>query len=165
MEVHGHLGCGFLEPVYQEALEIELAERGIPSERQVEIDICYKGHTLSSKYRPDFICFGDVVVELKALAAITDNERAQVINYLKASGLARGLLINFGAQRLQFERFIFTHSKKPSASSASSADWASPSASSASSADGPSPSASSADRASPSASSADHIPPSASSAD
>jgi GxxExxY protein len=107
MEVHRELGPGFLEAVYQEAMEFELADRQIVNRPQVELAIRFKQRTLKTKYKPDFICFGDVIVEIKALKALTDIERAQVINYLKATGIHRALLINFGAKQLEFERFVF----------------------------------------------------------
>ena len=118
MEVHKQLGCGFLEAVYQEALAIELRLRQIPFEREQELPVFYKGNQLVTFYKADFVCFGNIVVELKALSDITNIERAQILNYLKAIGHQRGLLINFGATRLQYERFIHSSSAK----SASSAD-------------------------------------------
>jgi len=96
MEVHKELGCGFLDPVYQEALAIELADRGIDHQAQVEIPIWYKGKRLQAKYRADFLCFDSVIAELKALSVLSGTEEAQVINYLKASGHETGLLLNFG---------------------------------------------------------------------
>ncbi len=107
MEVHRTIGCGFLEAVYQEALGIELALREIPFQREVELPICYKGQILSTSYRADFICFRDVVVELKALSHLSGQEESQIINYLKATGLKIGLLLNFGAECLEYKRFIF----------------------------------------------------------
>src|SRR3972149_5562296 len=95
MEVHRELGCGFLEPVYQEALGIELADRGIGHQAQVEIPIRYKGRLLQAKYRADFLCYESVITELKALSVLSGTEEAQVINYLKASGHETGLLLNF----------------------------------------------------------------------
>ncbi|MBI3922334.1 MAG: GxxExxY protein [Armatimonadetes bacterium] len=109
MEVHRQLGHGFLEGVYQDALEIELTLRGIPFDREAEVPVDYKGRRLKSSYRADFICYGEVVVELKALAKLTNNEMAQGINYLKGTGLSRGLLVNFGAPSLEHKRLIFTH--------------------------------------------------------
>lgn len=106
MEVHGQLGHGFLEPVYQEALAVELAQRGISAQREVAIPVRYKGVTLSCAYRADFVCFDEILIELKALERLTSREYAQVLNYLKATGLKRGLLLNFGTLRLQYERIV-----------------------------------------------------------
>jgi GxxExxY protein len=106
MEVHSILGCGFLEPVYQEAMCLELADRSIPFVPQVELPVSYKGKLLAAKYKPDFICFDEIVVELKALSELGGTEEAQVLNYLKASGHRTGLLINFGTKSLQFKRYI-----------------------------------------------------------
>ena len=108
MEVHRQLGSGFLEIVYQEALAVEFQERGIPFEREVELPVVYKERRLECSYRADFVCFGSVVVELKALAEVTPREHSQVINYLKATRLSRGLLLNFGAPRLEYKRIILT---------------------------------------------------------
>jgi GxxExxY protein len=111
MEVHRELGCGFLEPVYQEALERELVLREIPFAREVRLLIHYKGQKLECQYKADFVCFECVIVELKALAKLSGVEYSQVLNYLKASGMDRGLLVNFGAPSLEFKRFI--RSKNP----------------------------------------------------
>jgi GxxExxY protein len=81
MEVHSVLGCGFLEPVYQEALALELANRQIPFQAQLELRISYKGHRLAAFYMPDFVCFDSVIVELKALAHISSTEEAKLLNY------------------------------------------------------------------------------------
>ena len=89
MEVHRQLGCGFLEPVYQEALRIELASRAIPFESQRQFPVIYKGCRLDAFYKPDFICYEEVVVELKALARLSSSEESQVINYLKVTGLTQ----------------------------------------------------------------------------
>jgi len=110
MEVHRQLGCGFLEPVYQEALAIEFTNRQIPFDREVKLPLEYKGRPLESKYCADFICFSSIVVELKALARTGGTEEAQVINYLKATGHSVGLLINFGARSLEHRRFVLTKS-------------------------------------------------------
>lgn len=85
MEVHKQLGCGFLEPVYQEALAIEFSKRGIPFSREVKLSVFYKEMRLNTPYRVDFICFDEIAVELKALAHLSGTEEAQLINYLKAS--------------------------------------------------------------------------------
>lgn len=106
MEVHKELGSGFLEPVYQEALERELTNRGIPFKSQPVAQIKYKGTPLKKAYQPDLICFEDILVELKALSTLTGNDVAQVINYLKATELKTGLLINFGARTLQYKRLV-----------------------------------------------------------
>jgi GxxExxY protein len=106
MEVHRILGAGFLEPVYQAALEVELARRAVPSEREVELPVYYREEPLGVRYRVDFICFGEVLVELKALERVTKREENQVIHYLVASRLGRGLLLNFGASSLQYRRLV-----------------------------------------------------------
>ena len=106
MAVHNELGCGFLEAVYQDALEIEFKKRGIPYEREKKIDVFYSGEKLSSFYRPDFLCFGEVVVETKALTRVAGTEEAQVINQLKASGMYKALLINFGLPKLDYKRMV-----------------------------------------------------------
>ena len=109
MEVHRELRNGLSEPVYQDAMEVEMTLRSIPFVREQQITVIYKGHQLASKYRADFVCYGDVIVELKALDRITDTERAQVINYLKATGYKVALLINFGAKSLEYERIVLNY--------------------------------------------------------
>jgi GxxExxY protein len=109
MEVHRVLGHGFLEAVYRDATIIELIERQVPHESEVKLIIKYKQKILPSYYRADLICFGEVLVEIKALARLTSIEEAQVLNYLKATGLSRALLLNFGAPSLQYKRLVFTH--------------------------------------------------------
>ena len=95
-EVYRVMGCGFLEAVYQECLEKELAARGIPFVAQQELRLYYKGETLRQFYKPDLICFGKIIVELKAISALSGEHKAQVLNYLKATGHEVGLLVNFG---------------------------------------------------------------------
>jgi GxxExxY protein len=107
MEVHKELGCGFLEPVYQEALGREFSTQGIPFKPQPVIEISYKGKLLSKKYQPDFICYDEVIIEIKALSSLSGIEEAQLINYLKATGLKVGLLINFGNKSLEYKRLVY----------------------------------------------------------
>ncbi len=106
MEVHSELGCGFLEAIYQEALELSFMDTEIPFEREVQLDVFYKGRELNKKYFADFICFDEVIVELKAVNALTDVHYVQVLNYLKATGKRVGLLVNFGAKSLQYKRVV-----------------------------------------------------------
>ena len=108
MEVHSELGAGFLESVYQEVLAREFLLRGIPFAAEVELPIFYKGERLTTFFRADFICFGEVVVELKALKTLSGVEESQLLNYLKATGNERGLLLNFGSPRLEVKRMVFT---------------------------------------------------------
>jgi GxxExxY protein len=107
MEVHKVLGAGFLEAVYQEALEMEFRLRNIPYEREKQLRISYKGKELSKFYFADFVCFDHIIVEIKALSALTNDHLSQVLNYLKATGNVIGLLINFGQQSLEYKRVIF----------------------------------------------------------
>ena len=95
-EVHNTIGCGFLEAVYQECLERELLSLGIPFKAQEALVISYKGEPLKQRYVPDFICFDKIIVEIKAVKKMTDVHKAQVINYLKATNMQLGLLVNFG---------------------------------------------------------------------
>jgi GxxExxY protein len=106
MEVHRQLGSGFREPVYQAALEIELGLQGVPYEPQAPVQVFYKGQPLSAPLRADFICYGQILVEIKALAHLSGTEQAQVLHYLKATGIRLALLINFGASSLEFERIV-----------------------------------------------------------
>jgi GxxExxY protein len=106
MTVHTTLGCGFLEAVYQEALEIEFQFLGIPYEREKKLPLTYREKPLKSYYQSDFLCYDSVIVEVKALQRLSGTEEAQVINYLKSSGLHRGLLLNFGTPSLQQKRYV-----------------------------------------------------------
>jgi GxxExxY protein len=106
MEVHRELGCGLLECPYKDALEVEMNARGDPFRREVEVPVFYKGQRLRSFYVADFVCFERLIVEAKAIKSLTDIDRAQTINYLKATGYERALLMNFGALSLQYERIV-----------------------------------------------------------
>lgn len=107
IEVHRELGPGFLEAVYQEAMEIELHNRGIPFQSQQPFQIFYKGQKLRKEYSPDLICYGQIIAELKVVDKLSGKEQAQILNYLKATGLRIGLLINFGSpDTLEWKRFI-----------------------------------------------------------
>ncbi len=106
MAVHNELGCGFLEAVYQDALEIEFKMRGIPYEREKRLDVFYSGEKLNSFYRTDFLCFGEVLVETKALSKMSGTEDFQIINQLRASKLHKALLINFGMSKLETKRMV-----------------------------------------------------------
>jgi GxxExxY protein len=112
MEVHRLLGCGFLEAVYQEALELEFQARNIPYEREKTLQISYKGKKLKKEYVADFVCFDSVIVELKALSALNNDHLAQVINYLKATEIEIGLLINFGTASLEHKRLVYESKRK-----------------------------------------------------
>ena len=94
--VYSVLGDGFLEAVYQEALEIEFQRRGIPYEREKELEIVYDGVVLQKKYVADFVCYGKIIIELKAISELEDSNRGQIRNYLKATNFRLGLLVNFG---------------------------------------------------------------------
>jgi GxxExxY protein len=109
MSVHRELGHGFLEAVYQEALAVELMNCAVPFAREVALPIRYRRQRLNTGYRADFLCFDEVMVEVKALERLTTGEESQVINYLKASGRARGLLLNFGGGSLEHKRLVWTH--------------------------------------------------------
>lgn len=106
MEVHGELKNGFLESVYQEALAKEFNLKGIPFEKESLINIFYKGDKLDKYYKTDFICYNDIIIELKALGDLTSEHEAQLINYLKATRKRLGILINFGKSSLQYKRII-----------------------------------------------------------
>lgn len=106
MEFHKQLGCGFLEVVYQKALASEFEALKIPFGKEVQFPISYKGQKLDCCYHADFVCYDCIIVELKALDALTGQHDSQLINYLKASHFKRGLLINFGKQSLEYRRRI-----------------------------------------------------------
>jgi len=106
MEVHKELGCGFLEQVYQEAVEREFFTKMIPFEREVPLQIIYKGRKLEKEYFADFLCHNKIVLELKAVHEFSSEHKAQVINYLKATGYKLGILVNFGQTKLEYKRLV-----------------------------------------------------------
>ncbi len=107
MEVYYQLGRGFLEPIYQEAFEMELRRRRLPFEHQKELTVLYKEQPLEKKYVPDLICFNEIVVELKALDRLSGVEEAQLLNYLRMTKMRVGLLINFGSRlTLEWKRYV-----------------------------------------------------------
>jgi GxxExxY protein len=108
MEVHSTLGCGFLEAVYHEALIAEMISRQIPFTHEVELPIIYKNQKQETTYRADFICYSSVIIEVKALDNLSSKEESQLINYLKATRLELGLLINFGHTSLEYKRYIYS---------------------------------------------------------
>jgi GxxExxY protein len=106
-EVYKEKGCGFLEPVYQECLAMELEIQGIPFEEQVGLTLDYKGQALQQTYKPDFVCFGKIILEVKSVSKLADEHRAQVHNYLKSTGYQLGLLVNFGHYpKLEWQRIV-----------------------------------------------------------
>jgi GxxExxY protein len=112
LEVYREKGCGFLEAVYQECLEIELELQGIPFVAKKPLDLDYKTRPLKTRYESDFVCYDCIIVELKAVKEITDDHRAQVQNYLKATKFQLGLLVNFGHfPRLEIERIVNTRGR------------------------------------------------------
>ncbi|MDB5293717.1 MAG: hypothetical protein JWL69_4958 [Phycisphaerales bacterium] len=106
MEVHRILGPGFLEAVYKDALEIEFKLREIPYLREVPLTVYYKEWALDSTYRADFVCFTDIIVEAKAISVLSNGDRAQTIHYLRITHHRRGMMLNFGAASLEFERLV-----------------------------------------------------------
>lgn len=111
-EVYREKGCGFAEPVYQECMEIELRLQDIPNVPQKKLPLDYKGTPLRLRYEPDFICYDKIILELKAVTDLADEHRAQLQNYLKATGLQLGLLVNFGHYpKLQIERIVNTRGR------------------------------------------------------
>jgi GxxExxY protein len=106
-EVYKEMGCGFLEAVYQECLELELTSQAVPFRRQAELALLHKGRPLKQKYVPDFILYEKIILEIKAVSELADSHRAQVHNYLKATGHRLGLLVNFGHHpKLSWERIV-----------------------------------------------------------
>ena len=105
MEVHNTLGQGFLESVYQEAMEIELKKRDVPFEPQSKIQIQYKDVCLDRYFIADFVCYDKIIVELKAVSVILPEHEAQIINYLKATGFKLGILLNFNEESLFYKRY------------------------------------------------------------
>ncbi len=106
MHVHTQLGCGFLEPVYQEALERTFKKQGIPYEREKPLKIMFDGEPLTKEYIADFVCYGKIIVELKAVAKITSEHLAQTLNYLNATGYKLGIIYNFGERSLTSKRVV-----------------------------------------------------------
>ncbi|NJN26300.1 MAG: GxxExxY protein [Cyclobacteriaceae bacterium] len=111
MTVHRELGHGFLEAVYQEALEIELIDHNIPFQREVFMPVMYKGTLLQKNYIADFICYSKIILEVKALKALDSSHEAQMLNYLKATNFKLGLLINFGSPSLEYKRMVYDTAK------------------------------------------------------
>lgn len=108
-EVYNEKGCGFLESVYQECLEIELGHQQISYTAQQSLRLVYRNIELKQRFVPDFICYGKIIVEIKAVSKLTDEHRAQTINYLNATGFQLGVLVNFGGHpKLEWERLVFT---------------------------------------------------------
>lgn len=107
MEVYYKVGIGFLEPIYQECLEIELKHRKIPFEPQKKLEMYYKEQLLQKKYIPDFLCYGQIIVEIKVLDRLTNIEVAQLMNYLKITKMRVGVLINFGSRpNLEWKKYV-----------------------------------------------------------
>jgi GxxExxY protein len=106
MTVHQELGCGFAEPIYEEAFAVELRDNNIPFERQKKLTVFYKGKPLEKYYVADLICYDGVIVELKALSTLISENEAQLLNYLKITKMRVGLLVNFGAKSLQYKRMV-----------------------------------------------------------
>ena len=106
-EVHKEKGAGFLEAVYQECLAMEFASSAIPYQEKMDLKLYYKGQELKQFYQPDFFCFGTIIVEIKSVKQLNDENRAQIINYVKSTGVKLGLLVNFGHHPgLEYERYV-----------------------------------------------------------
>ncbi len=106
MAVHRELGNSFLEAVYQEALELEFKHAGIPALREVELPVRYRGELLTTSYRADFLCYETIIIELKAIERMVSRDESQLLNYLKAIGKEKGLLLNFGSKSLEYKRMV-----------------------------------------------------------
>ena len=107
--VYNDKECGFLEPVYQQCLEIEFRHLGIPAVAKPKLLLSYRGQNLEQTYRPDFVCYGKIIVELKAVSALVDKHHAQVLNYLHATGFQLGILVNFASHpQLEYERIALS---------------------------------------------------------
>jgi len=105
--VYKQMGCGFLEPVYQECTDIEFEFQRIPFESQKELILMYRGHKLAKTYKPDFICYGKIIVEIKAVSNLKDEHRSHILNYLHATGLKLRLLVNYEhSPKIEYERFV-----------------------------------------------------------
>jgi GxxExxY protein len=112
-EVYNDKGCGFLEPVYQECLQIGFEDQHIPAIAKPALTLSYRGRPLLQTYQADFVCYGKIIIELKATATLVDEHRAQLLNYVHATGFQLGLLVNFGHHpRLEYERIARTEHKK-----------------------------------------------------
>ena len=110
--VYKEKGCGFLEAVYQECLEIEFKVKNIPFRSQQEVKLSYRNHELKQVFKPDFICFDKIILEIKSVSTLVDEHRAQILNYLNATEMKLGLLINFGHYpKLEYERFVMAENK------------------------------------------------------
>jgi GxxExxY protein len=107
MEVHRELKSGFLEAIYLDALTVEFSGCGVPFERERLLQVRYKGGILPSCYRVDFVCYGGLLVECKALSSLGGTEESQVLNYLRVTGFGRALLINFGSRSLEYRRYVY----------------------------------------------------------
>ena len=106
-EVYKNMGCGFLESVYQECLEIELSQREIPFESQKRLQLEYKGNILNQCYMPDFLCNDKIILEIKAVSKLINEHRSQVLNYLNATNMRLGILVNFGhSPKVEYERIV-----------------------------------------------------------
>lgn len=112
-EVYKEKGCGFAEQVYQECLAIEFEHRGIPFVQQRELDLFYRDRRLLHLYKPDFVAFDEIIIEIKAVSKLVDEHRAQVMNYLKATGFDLGILVNFGGfPKVEYDRIVTTSSRR-----------------------------------------------------